>query len=469
KSLSIYVDGKHKKHKKQKTAKDLHPSSTPLGVGDYAQSPGWYVFSGLIDEVRISKIPRTFSSPVATPKAKTTASGNGPKFSTLPTAVQTKFSLAQPRFPKDVRSSPWGLMLNYGASRERSSRWGAENLLDGKPSGENAGWSSFRYDRHTEGKAVEWCQVKLDAVREIDKVVLIPRIGKGTNAVEGIIGFPVDFQILMSEDEASWQVAVEKQNYSASGPREEFGFSPVKARYVRVRATKLSLIPDAESRYYFQLMELEVYRGSSSNFALYKNGGRAVASSSSDNGLQGWDIDRYNSLFVGTGIKWAKTHFAPDSGEEFQFLGQNGFDLFDHLDFDRGTVLAWEKNGKAEPADAVAKKIAAEVIGTFREKMKSIPGYQKVKVLGMENEPNLFWFGDRLPIYVRVVRELSAEIKKNLPGAKCMLGGTALFDYGFLEGCFKEGIGPSVDLLGIHTYSIPGWFPPEDKRGLVVN
>ncbi|MDG0811582.1 discoidin domain-containing protein [Cohnella rhizosphaerae] len=85
-----------------------------------------------------------------------------------------------------------------------------------------------------------------------------PRSDDGTANIG--LGFPVDFTIKVSADGSDWTTVASKTDYPkpTASAAQSFAFDSVRARHVRIEATKLSTDPNNTK--VFQLRELEVYQ-----------------------------------------------------------------------------------------------------------------------------------------------------------------------------------------------------------------
>lgn len=116
-------------------------------------------------------------------------------------------------------------------------------------------WASGLF-LHDSENAEEWIVVDLGAVYNVNSVKLLPQeVSNGTNV------FPKDYEILLSEDGINSVTAVstvgdEGQNDSSA---RSFEFSPVPARFVKFRASRLSYSSNDGNGYMVELRELEVY------------------------------------------------------------------------------------------------------------------------------------------------------------------------------------------------------------------
>ncbi|WP_214321687.1 discoidin domain-containing protein [Nonomuraea sediminis] len=105
--------------------------------------------------------------------------------------------------------------------------------------------SALASSQHT-----EWVQVDLGGPSRVSKVVLWPR-SDGANTGNG---FPVDFTVQVSPDGTNWTTVASRTGYQKPGATgQEFGFSPVTARYVRTTGTQL------DPSYLLQFAEIEVF------------------------------------------------------------------------------------------------------------------------------------------------------------------------------------------------------------------
>ncbi|NOU79149.1 hypothetical protein GC101_09670, partial [Paenibacillus sp. LMG 31459] len=121
--------------------------------------------------------------------------------------------------------------------------WEATKLIDGNAS---TNWSSVPHGSEFE---TEWIVLGLGDERTIMGVSLTPRSN---------LSFPKDFKLQSSNDAVNWTDIPNQtySNYINNGSVQTFNFgSPVKARYIRVLATKLG--KDDMGNYYFQLGEIK--------------------------------------------------------------------------------------------------------------------------------------------------------------------------------------------------------------------
>lgn len=114
----------------------------------------------------------------------------------------------------------------------------------------NLGWSSARSEQSSE----QYVGVDLGDALMIGEVLLYPR-DDGKNAGQG---FPVDFQIQVSQDGEAWTTLTSQKDYPLPNGVQRFALQPQKARYVRVLATRLRPNASDNSLHSFQLAELAV-------------------------------------------------------------------------------------------------------------------------------------------------------------------------------------------------------------------
>ena len=141
-----------------------------------------------------------------------------------------------------------GKQVYYSTSME-SYGWMAYKLTDGDTLS-STGYSSKASKTNT----TEYAGVDLGRPLEFNTVKLYPR--KYTES-----SFPKDFEIQISEDKQQWETVYQTENYLTPSPVDAvqtFDFKTVKARYVRIYATKLACLKTDNNNYYLQLMEMTV-------------------------------------------------------------------------------------------------------------------------------------------------------------------------------------------------------------------
>ncbi|MFI8823795.1 discoidin domain-containing protein [Streptomyces sp. NPDC053431] len=116
--------------------------------------------------------------------------------------------------------------------------------------GYSMGWSSLRSPT---AAANEWITVDLQGASLISQVRLTPR----TDGVNTGLGFPVDFTVQVSADNATWTTVADEHGHPRPGATTQtFSFAPTRARYVKITGTRLS--PDQFGDHYLQLGEIGV-------------------------------------------------------------------------------------------------------------------------------------------------------------------------------------------------------------------
>lgn len=124
--------------------------------------------------------------------------------------------------------------------------WSKPFIVDGNM---NDGWSSAIGNYTNE---IEWVELDLESVYSIGKVMLYPRTD-----LQGE-GFPIDFNIKVSEDGINWITVINEMNYPLPvGNVETFTFNNTNARYIKIEGTNLRVV--GSDGYLMQLEEVEVY------------------------------------------------------------------------------------------------------------------------------------------------------------------------------------------------------------------
>ncbi len=141
----------------------------------------------------------------------------------------------------------------YSESEEQFAnnyRWSASYLTDGRfdtGANDNYGYTSYRKNSP---KSEIWVGVDLGKELTFNDLKLYPR-SFGNNAK---LGFPVDFEIQVSDDGKAWKTVKSFENYILLGSKPvSFMFDTVSARYVRILATKL------DPTGYLQIIEMQVF------------------------------------------------------------------------------------------------------------------------------------------------------------------------------------------------------------------
>ncbi len=204
-------------------------------------------------------------------------------------------------------------VIDYSSSIEEPS-WNCHSsyLTDGT----DKGWASG-FNRNATPDAEEWITVDLAMVYKINKIVLTPQgLWNGTN------GLPEDYRIEASTDNVTYQTVAEvtgdlgQQDCS----NRVLTFETVEARYVRFRATKLTISSSAGMGYCVELDEMEVYEAPATDAPTEFNLslGKPVAGYSSTVDVPEWGC-HHTYLTDGTDQGWASgfnRHDTPD-GEEW--------------------------------------------------------------------------------------------------------------------------------------------------------
>lgn len=146
------------------------------------------------------------------------------------------------------------------SSSVEAGNWALDNVNDGlRTSWARAfGWSSSGNlsSNHTEEVTID-----LGGNELIRSVSLAPRndgemIGPTWTSYEGE-GFPIDFTIQVSEDNANWKTVVTRTGHPKPHTPRLFGFDTQIARYVKVQGTSLRPL---NGEYRMQFAEIEVYK-----------------------------------------------------------------------------------------------------------------------------------------------------------------------------------------------------------------
>jgi hypothetical protein len=150
-----------------------------------------------------------------------------------------------------------GQNLAAGAAATASSYtsgWEPYHLTDGNYRGTTA-QAGYASALDSSANATEWAQLDLGATHSLTEVDLFPR-DEASNTVGAC--FPVNFTIATSTDGTNWSTVVSKSGYAKPGDSpQQFTFSQVSARYIKVTATALS--PDQNGNYYFELRQIAAF------------------------------------------------------------------------------------------------------------------------------------------------------------------------------------------------------------------
>jgi len=319
--------------------------------------------------------------------------------------------------------------------------WDVAHLNDGSyqhpfPNTAEEG-DGFSSGVHKQAGAEEWCGIELGSEQVIQKVVLIPRPDRG---------FPEDFELQVSQDGKTWRTVKEFQGYPEpkDSTPQVFPLEGVKARYVRLLATKLRT-DETEGNYYLQLMEFEVYDVQGRNVALAKNGGKAMASSAATRSK----LETLDRL-----VDWCLVHHITPKGHPIVY-GTSSIDQ-------------WDKGGR------VREKTFSEQLQLVREHTrKVVERYKgKVDIFDVINEAhdwsvNLERYSHQQ--LLELTRVVTEETKRANPQAitivnSCLPWGAyavleyyrkhrpsgVWYPYNYLKDCIAAGI--PFDAVGLQLY-----------------
>ncbi|MDG0791550.1 S-layer homology domain-containing protein [Cohnella ginsengisoli] len=136
-------------------------------------------------------------------------------------------------------------------------RWGNQKVTDGiyeSIKGTSMGHSSsmnLTTQNHTESITVD-----LGAATAVSAVTLFPRSDAGNEGE----GFPIDFTIKLSTDNAQWTTVSTQTGFANPGKvAQTLNFDQLTARYVKLEATKLKINTKDFNQYRLQLAEIGVY------------------------------------------------------------------------------------------------------------------------------------------------------------------------------------------------------------------
>lgn len=131
--------------------------------------------------------------------------------------------------------------------------WGLGKLTDGVTVG-TGGWSSSNL---TASQHEEWVQIDFGFAYLFDRMDVYTTAGSGSTIAYGM---PRDFVIEVSDDGINFTTVYSAANYpTGESGLHTFSFDPVRARYVRLRGTKLNQLANESNVYRMQLAEIEVY------------------------------------------------------------------------------------------------------------------------------------------------------------------------------------------------------------------
>ena len=148
---------------------------------------------------------------------------------------------------KEVLST--GCAVTASSSLEYDT-WGKRSLTDGTTENQYSSDCAVM-------SGDEWVEIDLGQDKLLSRVGLIPLQDSYTPDGNSW-AFPVDFTITAKTSEGAQTTVVTKTNYANpyNGAPQEFNFTPLTARYVRLLVTKFGVPPGGECR--FQLAEMEI-------------------------------------------------------------------------------------------------------------------------------------------------------------------------------------------------------------------
>jgi F5/8 type C domain/Abnormal spindle-like microcephaly-assoc'd, ASPM-SPD-2-Hydin len=131
--------------------------------------------------------------------------------------------------------------------------WSLNAVNDGvrTSSSSSMGWTSSANlnSNHTES-----LQMNFGSSQTFSEVDLYPR----SDGINTGYGFPIDFNIAVSNDGNTWTTVVTKTGYTLPTGVQQFAFAAQKAQYVRVTGTNLRSNPNDNRYYRMQFAEIEV-------------------------------------------------------------------------------------------------------------------------------------------------------------------------------------------------------------------
>ncbi|QNK60264.1 immunoglobulin-like domain-containing protein [Paenibacillus sp. PAMC21692] len=160
-----------------------------------------------------------------------------------------------------------GKSVTSSSSYENSGEgWTRSNLVDGAKSGprlpgamEN-GFTTLPTQTQASESNPAWVQIDLGMAYPIGEIALWPRNDNGTVNIGA--GFPIDFKLKISADNATWTTVAEETGFEqpTTVTPHTATVPMLEARYVRLEATKLR--SDDRGALTLQFREMEVFRAS---------------------------------------------------------------------------------------------------------------------------------------------------------------------------------------------------------------
>ncbi len=112
----------------------------------------------------------------------------------------------------------------------------------------------------------EWIKLDLGRIVPMNRIDLYPR----NDADREGYGFPIDFTVQVSNDDAHWETVVSETDYALPAPGEVQSFALdgiAAARFVKIVGTKLRSAPFDADQYRMQLAEIEIFAPSATEVA----------------------------------------------------------------------------------------------------------------------------------------------------------------------------------------------------------
>ncbi len=175
---------------------------------------------------------------------------------------------------RENRASAWSTPTSWSMGILRSGDWQGQwiGATDQRGRTSSSRLTGYHAAEAAKGDELKWVQVDLGAVHRLDKVTLYPPTPPGFEDVEGF-GFPLRFRIEASGDSdfsQSWTLVdfTEKDYPNPGNEPCTFAAGDIRARYVRITATRLWNRARGSHPFCFALAELEVW-SEGANVALH--------------------------------------------------------------------------------------------------------------------------------------------------------------------------------------------------------
>ncbi|MFF0484894.1 discoidin domain-containing protein [Streptomyces sp. NPDC004435] len=143
-----------------------------------------------------------------------------------------------------------------------NAHWGVAKLTDGHDTSVSGakGYTSNDFPSSDASASPVWVEIDLGADTDLDAVRLFPRTDTPASG-GGTAGFPVDFTVQTRTSGGTTYSTVRTVTAAANpnGRPQTYGFKSTRARYVRLRASKLGTpATDEPTRYRLQLAEAHI-------------------------------------------------------------------------------------------------------------------------------------------------------------------------------------------------------------------